>query len=151
MTCSKTQSKLCNKEKCKICFERSFASYEGKTKKGTLKVELWNYELNNGINPRNVRKGSITKRWFNCDVCDHSFLSQLTYITSKKPTWCPYCALQKLCDDEKCDLCFNRSLASVELKTKKGNLKIELWNYEKHNGIKPRDIFKGSRSEFFFD
>ena len=83
MKCSKTQTKLCNEEECKVCFERSFASYEGKTEDGKLKVELWNYELNKGITPRNVRKGSIIKRWFNCDVCDHSFLSQLTYITSK--------------------------------------------------------------------
>ena len=41
----------------KISFERSFASYEGKTEKGKLKKECWVVEKNNGLTPRDVTKG----------------------------------------------------------------------------------------------
>lgn len=43
--CKPRQQKLCGKEECQICLKRSFTSYDGKTVKGTRKVELWNNEV----------------------------------------------------------------------------------------------------------
>ena len=54
--------------KKKLSYERSFASYEGKTKNGKLKVECWNYEENK-INPRDVSKNSHKICSFKCDIC----------------------------------------------------------------------------------
>lgn len=44
MLCSSKQRQLCGLKECKICFDRSFASYEGKTPNGKLKVNCWDYE-----------------------------------------------------------------------------------------------------------
>ena len=63
-TCRDNQQKLCGKEECKICFKRSFASYDGKTSNGNLKVECWDYEKNDKT-PYEVIKGTHTKYKFN--------------------------------------------------------------------------------------
>ena len=82
-----------------IPFERSFASYEGKTEKGKFKKDCWVSEKNNGLTPRDITKGSSKKYWFQCDECPHQFEKIIYDIT--KPTggsWCPYCSNRKLCD-----------------------------------------------------
>ena len=46
-----------------------------------------------------------------CDKCPHTFEARINTVVSKNgPTWCPYCAGQKLCEDQ-CDFCGPRSLA----------------------------------------
>ena len=82
-----------------IPFKMSFASYEGKTKKGKLKVDCWDVEKNNELMPKDVTKGTSKKYWFQCDECPHQFEKIIYDIT--KPTggsWCPYCSNRKLCD-----------------------------------------------------
>ena len=45
MICSSKQRHLCGLKECKICFDRSFASYgKGKTPNCKLKVDCWDYE-----------------------------------------------------------------------------------------------------------
>lgn len=56
--------KLCRNDECEICFERSFASYFGKTKYGKLKILCWHQK--NNITPREIIKG--THRKFFSDV-----------------------------------------------------------------------------------
>jgi very-short-patch-repair endonuclease len=48
---------------------------------------------------------------------------------------------RKLCDNENCDECFNKSFASHE--------KSIYWN--KKNTIKPRQVFKGSSNVYYFN
>jgi DNA-directed RNA polymerase subunit RPC12/RpoP len=62
--CSYCSSKLlCDDKKCKICFEKSFASHP--------KSEFWDFQ--NSISSRKVFKGSVKKFKFKCGDCKHVF------------------------------------------------------------------------------
>ena len=110
-----------------MCFNKSFASYDGLTETGIKKVDCWDYDKND-INPEELMKFTVIKCFFICDVCNHNFKSMISNITSKnRPTWCPYCSQYNriLCNDEKCSFCFNNSFASYDSLTIKGNLKLD--------------------------
>ena len=55
--------------------------------------------------------------------------------------WCNYCSHHKLCKDNKCKNCFENSFASHE--------KFKYWNNA--NKLKPRDVFKNSKTKYIFD
>ena len=46
LKCKVITKKLCLEDSCLICYNKSFASYEGLTQKGKRKVECWDYEIN---------------------------------------------------------------------------------------------------------
>ena len=125
--------KICNDENCKECFNKSFASHP--------KSNCWNFEKNGDLNPRDVFKSSNKKFWFDCDKCTHYFDIRLGNISNGY--WCSYCANQKLCNDENCQDCFNKSFAS--------NPRSEYWDYEKNGGINPRDVFNSSGKNYYFN
>ena len=135
--CSIPPRQLCEDDNCKNCFEKSFASHE--------KSQYWNKDKNEDVNPRKVFKCSKTKCWFDCVVCKHTFKSNLNDITSKRPTWCPYCSIppKQMCDNENCQFCFEKSFASHE--------KSQYWNKEKNGDINPREIFKCAINKYWFD
>ncbi len=124
--------KLCNDEECNDCFERSFASHE--------KSIYWSH--NNTNNPRDCSKSSNKKYLFNCQLCKHEFKIALGNITNGG-NWCPYCAKpsNKLCDNQDCNFCFEKSFASHE--------KSLYWS--KKNKKTPRDCFKSSSMKYLFD
>ena len=125
--CSIPCQKICNDEICDMCFNKSFASYKGKTLKGKLKLDCFNYEKNKNIKPREIIKHSHIKYWFKCDECDHDFNLSIGNLIRNK--WCPYCCHNpKLCNAVKCKYCYSGSIASFQEKTSKGLLKIECWN-----------------------
>ena len=62
-----------------IPFENSFASYEGRTEKGKLKIDCWDVEKNNGLTPREVTLHNGRKFWFQCDQCPHLFHKTIYY------------------------------------------------------------------------
>ena len=126
--------RLCSSIKCKICFNKSFAS----TDKNKLKC--WHKIKNK---PRDVFKNSGIKYWFKCNICNHDFMIGLNRIRNNR--WCPYCSCRKICDNLKCISCFNRSFASFNKFTKNNNLKISCWNK-----IKPKEIFKKSNIKYWF-
>jgi len=95
MSCSSKQRHLCGKEECKICFNRSFASYDGKTSSGKLKVDCWDNEKNGEIKPINIRIKTGNKYWFICDNCNIPFESMICNISSKD-NWCFKCSHDKL-------------------------------------------------------
>ena len=45
--CIQKQKKLCGKEECNICLDRSFDIYKGKTENGKLKKE--NYDMADAV------------------------------------------------------------------------------------------------------
>jgi len=51
-------------------------------------------------------------------------------------SWCPYCANQKLCDNENCVTCYNKSVASLEI--------VKYWRDEEN----PRLVFKKSNKTY---
>lgn len=125
--------KLCDNNDCKYCFNRSFASHE--------KAIYWSNK-----NIENIRKlfqnSNIKKYWFNCNNCYHEFEMSLNSITSKN-SWCSYCSNppKKLCNNENCQLCHEKSFASHE--------KSKYWSDK--NNQKSTEIFKNSNDKYWFD
>lgn len=120
---------LCEDKACIACFEKSFASHE--------KHIYWNTE--NELSPRQVFKGSHKCFKFNCKKCHHIFIQQVSTIITG--SWCPFCVNKRLCEDESCQLCFEKSFASHE--------KHIYWN--KENELLPRQVFKHSNKHFYFN
>ena len=123
-------NRLCNEESCLSCYNNSFASHE--------KSKYWSNQ--NTEQPRDVFKNSNKKFWFECHLCKHTFDSPLCSITSGG-RWCPYCANQKLCNEESCLSCYDKSFASHE--------KSKYWSNQ--NTEQARDVFKNSHKKFCFD
>lgn len=124
--------KLCENETCNDCFNRSFASHN--------RSKWWSRR--NKSNPRMVAISSNSKWWFDCDVCNHSFNSALFPIIKKEgASWCPYCASKKLCDDDTCNWCFEKSFAS--------HPRVKWWSSQ--NKVKPRNIMKATHDKYYFD
>ena len=98
--------KLCNEPKCEICPLLSFANHP--------LARLWDYTKNSDT-PRDVLMRSRLKRWFICDVCPHSYYKILDKMYDHTIA-CPYCSTGgsalKLCEDPKCEWCFNKSFFS---------------------------------------
>ena len=117
--------KLCNKNDCKICYEKSFVSHP-KSK-----------YLIGDINPRLIFKYSNNKYNFKCNKCNHTFIIRCSSITNGG-SWCAYCKNQKLCNDLECKICFEKSLKSYY----KSKYLVD--------NINSRFIFKGSRKKLNF-
>ncbi len=136
--CTKKQKKLCKKENCDICSERSFENHP--------KAEFWSEKnqtnQTNQKNPRDFLKSSSKWVWFNCNICPHEFQSTLNNITAG--TWCPYCCNPplKLCEDD-CEHCEKNSFASQP--------KAEFWSERNNKSVQPRDVFKSSSKEYWFN
>ena len=121
---------LCNDNDCKKCFDKSFASHE--------KANYWS--ANNNIIPRYVFKNSQKKYIFKCNECNHDFEGYLSVIN--RGGWCSYCSKNKLCDDNDCKICFDKSFASHE--------KAKYWSIK--NKLKPREVTKKySHDKYIFN
>lgn len=125
--------KFCDKDDCKLCFEKSFASHE--------KARYWIHSKNTET-PRNIGKNTHKKFWFKCEKCFHEFNISPEVINLQNQ-WCPYCCYppQKLCDKDDCKRCFEKSFASHE--------KVKYWIFEL-NEKNPRFVFKNSHNKYFF-
>ena len=131
MGCNNRQYNLCSNEDCDICLKRSFATHE--------KSKYWS--TRNKGTPRDYCLNSGKKFWFDCHKCKHDFDTRLNDIVSKNQ-WCSYCASKKLCDNDDCVNCFQKSFKSHE--------KSKYWSLK--NGDKnPRDYFLHSHEKFWFD
>ena len=115
-----------------ILFEKSFASHE--------KSKFWS-KLNGDINPESLSKSSHKKYWFECSKCNHNFEMGLNRITNSD-SWCLYCSSSKLCNENNCKKCYNKSFASQE----KSKFFSKL-----NDNINPRYIFKSSQKKYWFD
>jgi len=130
--CSNPPQKMCDDEKCIMCFNNSFASHK--------RAANWSKE-NGIITPRQVfKKTTNCKYWFDCDKCHHIFDSRLADINNDH--WCPYCNKQKLCEIETCNMCFENSFAS--------SIRVNNWS-KKNGNITPRQVFKSSGNKYWFD
>jgi len=149
--CKSKQQKLCGKDTCETCFNRSLVSYKGKTPSGKLKVDCWDYVKNGDLTPRNVTSKSHKIIWFECDKCRHSF--KTLPQTVSRGRWCPYCCkpCKKLCEDDDCTFCHNNSLASYTGKTPSGKPKVDCWDSEKNGDLTPRNVMKYSKKNRWFN
>lgn len=126
--CDKKSIILCNDDNCIRCYEKSFASHP--------LSKYWS--LNNPKTPRQVGKGTEVKYEFNC-ICGHTYKKELYSITTGG-NGCVFCAGQKLCDDDKCQKCFEKSFASSK----------DVGCFSDKNIVKPREVFKNSNIKYIF-
>jgi very-short-patch-repair endonuclease len=111
-------------------YEKSFASHE--------KSKFWSKK--NPISPEQVSKNSRKKYLFDC-ICGHEISITLNNVSSG--FWCPYCSIpcKKLCKNNECVFCFEKSFASHE--------KSKFWSCK--NTVVPRNILKGTNKKYLFD
>jgi len=121
-----SNNKICTNENCKNCYEKSFASH--------LKSIFWSNK--NKVQPN---ENTHYKYWFECYECNHSFESSLLNISNG--SWCPYCADIKLCTDENCKNCYEKSFAS--------HLKSIFWSNK--NKVQPNEVFKKTHDKYWFN
>jgi hypothetical protein len=125
---------VCGKEDCEECFERSLAS---SIQAGTLTAS---FHLDNVKTPLELTCSSnIICKW-TCLKCMHVFDKQCNDMSAGYG--CPYCCVprQKLCDDEKCQACFDGSLASSE--------HVDEFMAANNNGANPRKVALASNKEY---
>lgn len=127
--CTTKPIKLCDKGDCKFCSEKSFASHQ--------KSKCWDYDKNE-VTPRQVYKNSTEKYFFVCDKCNHSFDTTPKILSLGCD--CPYCAGSKLCGNENCEKCFNKSFATH----------LFAVNWSKKNDVLPWQVCKGSTSKKYY-
>lgn len=124
---------FCEKDDCKRCFDRSFASHP--------RSKYWSDK--NKIKPNKVTIScSTTKYIFKCERCPHEFKKYPSSIVHDKQ-WCPYCSgyNTKLCKDDTCSFCYYNSFAS--------HPKSVCWS--KDNDKHPRDVCLKSGLDFIFN
>ena len=96
------------------------------------------WSTRNQDQPSQLRLTAEVKRWFRCDACPHEFEAAVYSIA--RGSWCPFCASKRLCDDETCRFCFDRSFASHD--------RAKLWSTR--NPVQPRQVARGARAFFWF-
>jgi very-short-patch-repair endonuclease len=122
--------KLCDDKKCKICFDKCFASVDYSKNWSDKNIET----------PFEVLKKSHKKYWFECPRCEHPFQQILSHIT--RGNTCQYCHNRLLCDESKnCLSCFNKTFASID--------RSSCWS--KKNLKNPNEVFKSTAEKFWFD
>jgi hypothetical protein len=127
MVCTK-RNKICKSDDCKVCYEKSFASH--------FRSKNWHHTLNKNIRPCDVFLVGRGDFWFKCDECSHDFQKKLSAIVNMK-TWCPFCSNLKLCANDDCRACYEKSFASHHRSVH--------WN-DKLNAKKARELFECSHS-----
>jgi very-short-patch-repair endonuclease len=123
------KSGLCESVDCEFCFNKSFASHPMSSR----------WSSRNEVSPRQITKGADSKYWFNCEVCHHEFNTRPYSITND--AHCPYCTNQRLCDNDECLYCFDKSCASHTIS--------EAWSPK--NTLKPREVFLQSNKKIIFN
>lgn len=120
---------LCKDIFCETCFDKSFATHE--------KADFWSKK--NELEPFEVFKNSNNIHWFDCDTCGHCFDAPLSKISIGQ--WCPFCGSIRLCNDDNCVACYNKSFASCD--------KSKYWS--KKNKVTQRQIFLRTAKKYLFD
>ena len=110
-------------------FEKSFASHE--------KSIYWSKK--NKLESKDVYRSSHKKYFFDC-ICGHEIELQLNYIVHDG-VWCLYCSNKLLCNDEKCQICYDKSFASHP----------KSFKWSSKNNVTAREVFLFSKKKYFFE
>jgi hypothetical protein len=128
--CCNNSSIICLNDNCIKCYNKSFASHE--------KAQYWSNK--NKLTPRQVMKVGDKRCWFKCDKCNHDFEIMIKLVT-KNNNWCQYCNSNKLCNNDSCKICYDKSFISHE--------KSIYWSSK--NKISPRNVTKYNNKKYWFD
>ena len=127
--CSVPCKKLCEDTNCSSCFNKSFASHP--------RADEW--ADTNSKTARMTFLNQNTTADFICRTCLHAL--KISPSNAKLGHWCSYCANQNLCEDEECQMCFDKSMAS--------HPSSEFWSAK--NEVKPRQVFKSGHARAWFN
>lgn len=123
--------KMCDDFKCMLCYQKSFATHPFAV----------NWSFKNNALPWEVFKGSTSQKYyFDCKICNHELYMVLGSIDENTLN-CIYCASKKLCINENCEPCFNKSFAS--------NSFSEYWSPK--NKVNPRNVLNKTQNEYLFN
>jgi very-short-patch-repair endonuclease len=101
------------------------------------KSKFWSNR--NEKKPNEVALNSHKKFWFDCE-CGHLFEQDPNHINIWN-RWCPYCSNQKLCENNECISCNNKSFASHPKSIYLSNT----------NELTARQLFLNSNKKFKFN
>lgn len=133
-----TITRLCGKEVCEHCLNKSFASFHE-----TEKVNSWSSK--NTIEAHEVALHSNKKIIFECKECACEFIHTPKRVTRKNnPLWCPHCSGSAFCGSIHCTACYDRSFASFHDKTK-----VSCWS--KKNKKKAHEVTISSGKKAIFN
>lgn len=93
-------------------------------------LEEWDFSKNSNILPSEIMLVSSQKVWWKCKKCNYEWKTQ---INLRKNHNCPNCAHKKI-GSKNAELKNNKSLLSVFPNV------INVWNYEKNNGLLPENF-----------
>ena len=127
-----------NKKKSIIPFEKSFAFYKGKTKKGIPIIDCWDTIANQNTSPRNIYMGTHKKYSFKCPDCNECFKMR-PLVHKRRGTFCKQCKKKDPLYQYKKPKTFEESFASYDGATPSGKKKVECWIINQ-DGITPRDV-----------
>jgi len=112
-----------------IPFEKSFASHN--------KSIYWSDK--NTVTSNEICLNSGRKIIFKCDECNHTFNMKPIDISIRN-RWCPYCANIRLCRNNNCNICYNKSFASY----------WRSWWLSEENNVNVWEIQKYSNKKYIF-
>ena len=95
-------------------------------------IQDWDYELNNGLTPKDVTAGTNKKIQWKCHVCGHKW--HTTGGARLGGTGCPKCASKRIGERISKPIVGVDDLATVNPKV------AAEWNYDKNNGLTPKDV-----------
>jgi hypothetical protein len=124
---------VCQNSECNFCLNNSFKSHPNSS--------LWSPK--NKVKPRNVLKHSAKKYLFDC-ICGHEIYASLDKMTKngKVLPCCSFCQGISLCENSKCNFCFNNSFANSHYS--------KYWSEEHNDGLSSRFVTKYSNKKCNF-
>lgn len=99
------------------------------------------WSARNQKSPSEFTISTNKKAWFNCDKCSHEFEMALCNISSSRESWCPFCARNKLCSEQSCEICYANSFVSSD--------KSPFWSSK--NELTPREVFLNTHKKYLFN
>jgi len=103
-------------------------------------VERWS--PNNILQPNEVGARSYTSILLMCKTCNHEInTNPIRWTQDKQP--CAFCAGQKICEQDDCIPCYDKSFASHPLS--------DYWNMHLNDDVSPRSVFKSKSVQYWFD
>ena len=113
-----------------LSFEDSFASHP--------QSKFWSDK--NILKPEQVAKNTRNKYYLICEVCEHEIYVVLSELKNGSRC-CVYCNNKKLCDDNNCMKCFEKSFSSSS--------QAKYWSNK--NQIDSRTVFLNSNKKYYFE
>lgn len=114
--------------------EDGYTLYDWCKKNNSSIIDEWDYDKNDLVTPKDVKKGTKRKVWWICSQ-GHSYMAQI--LNRISGTGCPYCAGKKVLPG------FN------DLESLFPDLASE-WDYDKNSPLTPKDVVKGSEKYVYW-